>query len=653
MALTDQGMPEVGSPEYFAMLEAIPAQMDAKTAANRERFAPIVAAAGLNPDTYDYANIQPEIFDKLGSNSARALQLSTMDYGNQSRVQDFEAYTNAAQKALSGNLSDAQMWSDYDQNAYKQSGFQNFMQGAIKTGLGAMIGAGIGDAAGLWNLGGAEAGIGVMPELGASTLPTSAELGGALTSGYTPLELAGIGSGTTGGMLTAAEAAALTDSIGASAAVPATIGDAAIAAATEAGLPYYTAAGLGGATITGGMLGGGAIGTLPALEASTLPPPMAPVTGVPPIIPEPITSGTGIGVMPPLPPSTLPAPSPPITSGVTPITPLPNPSTGSGLLGTIGSTVGSVLTNPNVLGPALTVGGGLLAGSAATDAAKIAADAQIKAAQIAADAAKFKPVGVTTNFGSSKFGFDANGNLINAGYELAPWLQAQQERLKYNSTGMLDQFASSTADTAPMTDAAKRAMELGQGYLKSSPQEHAAKYMAEQQALLAGGRATSYADMQNRLQQTGRAGLSVGGGGGMMAANPEMQAYYNAQRQQDLELAAKATQGGMDYAKFGAGMVGTGADLLNSRYNTQVNAFNPYKTALSGMQMQEGLGQNALQMGMDMGKTATAASAQSGLLMANGMNNAANTMQPANAYSPWGALLGGAGQALQNYKWGT
>ena len=211
MSLLNNNMPEVGTPEYFAMLEGIPAMLEAKTAANKARFAPIVKAAGLNPDTYDYANIQPEIFDKIGSQDARALKLSTMDYGNQERVNDFGAYTDAAGRAISGGLTDDQMWADYDKNKYKQSDFQNFMQSGIKAGLGAMVGAGIGNAAGLWNLGGEtaalgvnnvgamtplESGIGVMPELGASTLPSS--LGGPITSGFTPLELASVTSGTGG-----------------------------------------------------------------------------------------------------------------------------------------------------------------------------------------------------------------------------------------------------------------------------------------------------------------------------------------------------------------------------------------------------------------------------------------------------------------------
>ena len=95
-------------------------------------------------------------------------------------------------------------------------------------------------------------------------------------------------------------------------------------------------------------------------------------------------------------------------------------------------------------------------------------------------------------------------------------------------------------------------------------------------------------------------------------------------------------------------MVGMGRDLNNAMYQGQVNAFNPYKTALGGAQTLEGLGQNSMDLGVNMGKVTN--NAQSGMLLANGMNAAAQTMAPANAYSPWGALLSGAGNQVQNYQ---
>jgi hypothetical protein len=295
--------------------------------------------------------------------------------------------------------------------------------------------------------------------------------------------------------------------------------------------------------------------------------------------------------------------------------------------------------------------GSYLNARAAQGAAQTQADAQIRAAQIAADAAKFRPIGVTTNFGRSQFGYDSNGNLNSAGYALSPVLQGQQNQIMGASQGMLDQFTGSQAATAPMAQAAQSAMTLGNGYLTTDPAAQAAKYYQDQQAILAPGRADSMAALQAQMQAQGRGGFAIGGGvGGQGAANPQLQALLNANHQQDTTLAANATQGGMDYAKFGAGMVGTGGDMLKGMYSTQSAAYSPYGTALTGAQNIEGLGQQALTQGMLLGGQTTAANAQSGSLLANGMTSAAATMAPANAYSPWGAMLSGAGQATAGYK---
>jgi hypothetical protein len=228
---------------------------------------------------------------------------------------------------------------------------------------------------------------------------------------------------------------------------------------------------------------------------------------------------------------------------------------------------------------------------------------------------------------------------------------AQQAKLMGVSEQALQQYMGSINATKPMGEAASRMMTLGNSYLATTPQEQAAKYMAEQQALLATGRERDVNNMLTGEYNRGTYGLSVGGTStGMNAANPRLEALFNAQRQQDLGLASQATQGGMDYAKFGGALTGAGGDMLKSMYGVQSAAYDPYKAALGGATQVEGLGQNALTLGMDMGSTVTAANARSGSLLANGMTNAATTMQPANAYSPWGAMLTGAGTQLNAYN---
>lgn len=313
----------------------------------------------------------------------------------------------------------------------------------------------------------------------------------------------------------------------------------------------------------------------------------------------------------------------------------------------IRDTTGATFTPTQIVSGGLTALGSLLSGNAAQEGAQQSANAQLEAARIAADAAKFRPVGVTTRFGQSKFTKDAQGNVTQAGYDVAPDVRAMQDSLMGAAPGMLSQFTGSQATTAPMGTAAQRAMSLGQGYLNTDPIAQAQKYYNDQQAVMAAQRERDQANTLTGEFNRGTYGLATGGTStGMMAANPRLEAMYNAQRQQDLQLAANATQGGMDYAKFGAGMVGTGGDLLKSMYGTQVASYDPYKTAIGGAQMLEGLGQNALDLSINMGKVASPA--QSGQLLAQGMLGAAQTMQPANSYSPWGALLTGAGNTVQN-----
>ena len=303
-----------------------------------------------------------------------------------------------------------------------------------------------------------------------------------------------------------------------------------------------------------------------------------------------------------------------------------------------------------MLGAGVTALGSYLQNNTATDAASQYAKAQLAAAQLQAESSKFKPVGVTTNFGSTNFGYDAAGNLVNAGYTLTPQMKAQQDALMAASGGMLNQFTGSMAATAPMGAAGQAAMTLGNQYLGTDPAAQAKKYYDEQMALINPTRERDYANLESRLAAQGRLGLATGGTSTLGASNPEMEALMNAQRMQDLQLAAQSTQGGMDYAKFGAGMVGTGSDLLNAMYKTQAGAYTPYQTAMGGATVLEGLGQAPMDLATTLGTKSSTASSNIGGLLGQGMINSAQTMLQPNSYSPWGGLLSGMGQQLNNYQ---
>jgi len=294
--------------------------------------------------------------------------------------------------------------------------------------------------------------------------------------------------------------------------------------------------------------------------------------------------------------------------------------------------------------------GGLFGGSSARRAAQTQADAQLKAAQLAADEARFRPVGVTTRFGSSNFTTDpVTGRVTGAGYTVDPQLKAMQDRfLGLAGTG-LDQAAAAQGQFAPLQGAAQGLFGLGQQYIAQSPQEAAQQYMAGQQNLLAPSRERQFSQLQNNLFNTGRGGLAVGatgarpsGAAGLGAARTVKEAYYNAIAQQDAGLAAQAMQAGQQQVAFGAGLFGTGGNLLNQGYQGQAAALTPYQAYLQGATGIENLGQQPLDIGSALGgRNANTTGANA---LAQGGINAANSMFAANAYNPFATALTGLSQ---------
>jgi len=302
------------------------------------------------------------------------------------------------------------------------------------------------------------------------------------------------------------------------------------------------------------------------------------------------------------------------------------------------------------IGPAISVAGGLLGGSSAADAASAAANAQTEAARIAAEEARFRPIGVTTRFGSSQFGFDPSGKLSSAGYTLSPDLKAYQDRLMALSGTGLTQAEQAGQQYAPLTGAASGLFSLGQKYLAQTPEEVAQQYMTRQQDLLAPSRERQMSQLQNQLFQQGRGGLSVGATGarpsgaqGLGATTPEMEAYYNAMAQQDAQLATQAQEAGQRQVAFGAGLFGTGADILNQYQTGQVGALDPFKAYLGTSSDIEKLGQQPLQIGSELGGRASSAGAQTGQFITQGARYAAPYNYQANSYNPFSDALIGAG----------
>lgn len=298
---------------------------------------------------------------------------------------------------------------------------------------------------------------------------------------------------------------------------------------------------------------------------------------------------------------------------------------------------------PAIIGGSSVVGG-LLGGSSAKKAAQIQANAQMEAARLAAEEARFRPVGVTTRFGSSNFQTDANGRVSGAGYTLDPAFRAYQDRFMGLAGGGLLQAEGAKEQFAPLGQAGQSLFNLGSQYLAQSPEAAAQQYMAGQQNLLAPSRERQFAQLQNQLFQTGRGGLAVGatgtrpgGGAGLGAANPEMEAYYNALAQQDAALAAQSMEAGQRQTAFGAGLFGTGGNLINQGYLNQAAALGPYEAYLQQMKVLEGLGQQPFDMGVNIGaKGQSTTGAQA--LYGGGMASA-QTMYKADSYNPFATAL--------------
>jgi hypothetical protein len=277
---------------------------------------------------------------------------------------------------------------------------------------------------------------------------------------------------------------------------------------------------------------------------------------------------------------------------------------------------------------------------AARDAAASAAASNLAAAKLAAEESRFRPVGITTRFGSSQFTRDRKGRVSGASYDLSPELRAYQDRfMGLAGTTGLDAAAAAPGMYAPLTDASGRLFELGQGYLAQSPEEVAQRYMTSQLDILAPQRERQLAELRNQQFQTGRSGLSVGatglrpgGGAGLGATNPELEAYYNAIAQQDAELAGRAQEQGQKQLAFGTTLFGTGSDLLGQYNRGLVGSLAPFQGYLGAAGDIEALGQQPLELGSALG--GRIANPQGGQALLSGGQRAAEYMFNADQLNP-------------------
>jgi hypothetical protein len=309
----------------------------------------------------------------------------------------------------------------------------------------------------------------------------------------------------------------------------------------------------------------------------------------------------------------------------------------------------------NLLGGAVSGAGGILAGQTAAKASEEQARMISEATGQAVGGSQFRPIGTTTRFGTSQFQVDpTTGQLTSASYQLTPELKAMQDRVMALTGQGLTEAEQAAGRYAPLTAGAQGLFGLGQQYLAQSPEQVAADYMARQQDLLAPSRERQLAQLQNQLFQTGRGGLSVGGTGmrpgggqGLRAASPEMEAYYNALAQQDAQLAAGAQQAGQQQVQFGAGLMGTGANLLGAYGQGLTGAYAPFSTGIGVGSQLEQLGQQPLSLSQQLAQLSSTAGARAGELGIRGTTAASVARLPSMQYNPLARALVGAGGNTQ------
>ena len=342
-----------------------------------------------------------------------------------------------------------------------------------------------------------------------------------------------------------------------------------------------------------------------------------------------------------------------------------------------------------VAGAAIAAGGSYLASENAKDAAKGQTNAyrdlselQFQRAQDAAGKVpEFRPVTVTSSFGTPTYGYDESGRLTNVGSTAAPWMAGLQTQGQDLAGQYLNLQQQALMNPAGM-NASNQAFNAAQGLyglagtaLPTSYDTAAATqgYYDQMQGLVAPQRERQLASTRNNLFQRGRQGLATGAtqAGGMQATNPEMAAYYNAIAQQDASLAMDAksraladltAQQNLGLGLFNAvgTQVATGGNALNQYYTNIAAAQSPYTANMAQLSSLENMVNQPVMLGMQYGGNATnqantiadayiRAAGAGGQTASMGINAQYN----ADSINPWAGAMMGAGSALGKANWGN
>jgi hypothetical protein len=308
-------------------------------------------------------------------------------------------------------------------------------------------------------------------------------------------------------------------------------------------------------------------------------------------------------------------------------------------------------------------------------------------------------------YGGASSLFGLGQQILPSQYNTTSSQQAQALAAQYQQAQQGLMPTSYQAKATPEALAyANQLRQTGQGYLAQSPEEARAEYIRTQQAALAPGRAADEARLATANFGRGTGGLGVQTGTGSAPANPLAQAMYNARAQQDLQLATQAEnaaqqrqtlglnmlgqgystqatseqvarqnllgnlQASLGYGttgyqtgeqgtelararaaediRLGAGLFGTGGELLRQVPSLTTAGYGPLEAQLGLLGTTEKLGQQPFLLSQDLAGRYSQAGANAGQLYLQPQAAAATAYSQYQSYSPMGTALSGAGSAI-------
>ena len=264
------------------------------------------------------------------------------------------------------------------------------------------------------------------------------------------------------------------------------------------------------------------------------------------------------------------------------------------------------------------------------------AAAQVEAARIAAEEARFRPIGITTRFGSATPQF-TDGRLTGYDYQGSPELVGFQDQLSRLYGSSLGQAERATALQPQFEQTAQGLFNLGQAEVPQSREQ----IIAQQQALLRPYDIEQEQRLAAGVFGRGRGGLSVGAGG-----QPELQALAETRRRRDLELLANVDQTFMNRAQQAAGLMKQGSGVLGTVYQTQQAALTPFDAQFGLAAKFEDVARQPMDIGTALGQKVTSANTRAGEIMQQGSNAAAQLQSQASQARASG--LASMGQGIAN-----